>query len=107
MTLDRRHFLALSAGTMGALMTPPPAAAKPVTAERWGKAPCRFCGTGCSVQVAIDGGKVVAVRGDAESPVNRGLLCAKGYALPSVLYGADRFTRPLLRRLIAVARERR
>ena len=35
--------------------------------------------------------------GRPASPVNRGLLCAKGYALAQILYGADRLTRPLLR----------
>ena len=63
----------------------------------WYKAPCRFCGTGCGVEVGVGGGRIVAVRGDAESPVNRGLLCAKGYSLPSALAGADRLTQPLIR----------
>ncbi len=40
---------------------------------------------------------MVAVRGDPDSPVNRGLLCVKGYALPQIQYGEDRLTRPLLR----------
>ncbi|MCS6976024.1 MAG: molybdopterin-dependent oxidoreductase [Gemmatales bacterium] len=61
---------------------------------RWGKAPCRFCGTGCGVEVGVSGGKVVAVRGDVASPVNRGLLCVKGYHLPGLLYGQDRLLFP-------------
>ncbi len=64
---------------------------------RWDKAPCRFCGVGCSLLVATAGGKVVAVKGDPESPVNRGLLCVKGHANPQIHYGEDRLTRPLLR----------
>jgi nitrate reductase NapA len=64
---------------------------------RWDKAPCRFCGTGCGVLIASENGRVVAVRGDPDSPVNRGLLCVKGYALPQIGYGEDRLTRPLLR----------
>ncbi len=63
----------------------------------WGKAPCRYCGTGCGVEVAVKDGKAVAVRGDPKADVNKGLLCAKGYHLPGMLYGADRLTRPLLR----------
>ena len=39
----------------------------------------------------------MAVKGDPDSPVNRGLLCVKGYANAKILYGADRLTRPLLR----------
>ena len=43
------------------------------------------------------GDRVVAVKGDPDSPVNRGLLCVKGYANAQILYGEDRLTRPLLR----------
>lgn len=63
----------------------------------WGKAPCRFCGTGCGVEVGVKDGKAVAVRGDEKSPVNRGLLCVKGYHLPGFLYGEDRLKHPMRR----------
>ena len=63
----------------------------------WSKAPCRFCGVGCGVMVGVKEGKVLAVAGDELSPVNRGLLCIKGYSLPGVLYGEDRLTHPLIR----------
>ncbi|MHC5064855.1 MAG: molybdopterin-dependent oxidoreductase, partial [Planctomycetota bacterium] len=63
----------------------------------WQKAPCRFCGTGCGVMVGCKDGKVMAVRGDEANPVNRGLLCVKGYHLPAMLYGEDRLTHPQLR----------
>jgi nitrate reductase NapA len=65
---------------------------------QWDKAPCRYCGTGCGVEVGVRDGKVMAVRGDAASPVNKGLLCVKGYHLPAMLYGRDRLLHPLLRR---------
>ncbi|MCG8603766.1 molybdopterin-dependent oxidoreductase, partial [bacterium] len=63
----------------------------------WDKAPCRFCGTGCGVMVGVKEGKVVAVAGDQLNPVNKGLLCIKGYSLPGILYGGDRLTKPLIR----------
>jgi len=63
----------------------------------WEKAPCRYCGTGCGVEVGVKDGRVRAVRGDEASPVNRGLLCVKGYHLPGLLYGEDRLTHPMLR----------
>jgi nitrate reductase NapA len=63
----------------------------------WGKAPCRYCGTGCGVEVGVHDGKVLAVRGDVASPVNRGLLCVKGYHLPGLLYGKDRLLQPMKR----------
>ena len=64
----------------------------------WGKAPCRFCGTGCGVMVGVRDGKAVAVVGDKENQVNKGMLCVKGYHLPAILYGKDRFTKPLIRK---------
>ncbi len=63
----------------------------------WSKAPCRFCGTGCGVMVGVSDGKVMAVAGDEVSSVNRGLLCIKGYSLPTILYGEDRLRYPQIR----------
>jgi len=65
---------------------------------KWDKAVCRFCGVGCGLRVATHKGRIVGVEGDPESPVNRGLLCAKGYANAEILYGPDRLTEPLLRK---------
>ena len=67
------------------------------TKIKWSKAPCRFCGTGCSVMVGVQKGKITATHGDIHSPVNRGLNCVKGYFLSKVLYGGDRLTTPMLR----------
>jgi nitrate reductase NapA len=103
-TTDRRGFLkasALGAGVAAFSAADRAAAAElPLTAPAdavWSKAPCRFCGTGCGLEVGVSDGKVVAVRGDTLSPVNKGLLCVKGYHTPGLLYGKDRLTRPLLR----------
>jgi nitrate reductase NapA len=65
---------------------------------RWDKAPCRFCGTGCSVLVGTKDGRMVATQGDPDAPVNRGLNCIKGYFLSKIVYGRDRLTQPLLRK---------
>ena len=106
MKLSRRELLKTLAGAGAALVSssgallPGPAGqahAAEESAEEWKKSPCRFCGVGCGVLVGLRQGKVVAVRGDAEVPVNRGLLCIKGYSLPKVLYGSDRYKVPLLR----------
>jgi len=64
----------------------------------WRKTPCRFCGVGCGLLVGIENGRAVAVRGDPESPVNRGLACVKGYHSVQALYGRDRITRAQIRR---------
>ncbi len=82
-------------GVAGVPLKVLPAEAKKWT---WDTSVCRFCGTGCGIQIATRAGRVVAVKGDPASPVNRGLLCAKGYACAQILYGADRLTKPLLRK---------
>jgi nitrate reductase NapA len=63
----------------------------------WEKSVCRFCGVGCGVVVGTRDDQVIAVKGDPDNPVNRGLLCAKGYANAYIMYGADRLHTPLLR----------
>ena len=63
----------------------------------WKKAPCRFCGVGCGVLVGVENGKAVAVKGDPNSSVNKGLCCVKGYHSVMAMYGKDRLTKPLLR----------
>jgi nitrate reductase NapA len=103
--LSRREFLktSVAAAAASALGLPLPAGAEgplPGAAGagwRWDKGVCRFCGVGCGIRIATAGGRVVAVEGDRDNPVNRGLLCVKGYANAEILYGEDRLTRPLLR----------
>ncbi len=66
----------------------------------FGRSQCRFCGTGCTVLVGVKNGRVVAVKGDADSPINFGRLCMKGYSLPHIMYGGggkERLTTPLIR----------
>ncbi len=103
MKQTRREFIktnavAATAAAAGISFTPLAAEAKGGNnLIRWDKAPCRFCGTGCSVLVGTQEGRVVATQGDPESPVNRGLNCVKGYFLSKIMYGKDRLTQPLLR----------
>ncbi|MCO6413501.1 MAG: nitrate reductase catalytic subunit NapA [Thiogranum sp.] len=103
MKLTRRDFIksnAIAATAAAAGITIPgvkEALAKSSDTIRWDKAPCRFCGTGCSVLVGTREGRVVATQGDPDAPVNRGLNCIKGYFLSKIMYGKDRLTQPLLR----------
>ncbi len=104
MTITRRDFIkanAIAATAAAAGVTLPGisvAAVAPADAIRWDKAPCRFCGTGCSVLVGTKDGRIVATQGDPDAPVNRGLNCIKGYFLSKIMYGKDRLTTPLLRK---------
>ncbi|MCY4524080.1 MAG: molybdopterin-dependent oxidoreductase, partial [Halobacteriovoraceae bacterium] len=64
----------------------------------WNKTPCRFCGVGCGLLVAVKNGKAVAVKGDPQSPVNKGLCCVKGYHSIQSLYAKDRLTSAQIRK---------
>ncbi len=67
------------------------------SAIQFHRAQCRFCGTGCTVLAGVKGGRVVSVKGDADSPINFGRLCMKGYQLAHIMDGKDRLTKPLVR----------
>jgi len=103
MKLSRRNFIktnAVAATAAAAGITIPgvdSALAASSDDIRWDKAPCRFCGTGCSVLVGTRNDRIVATQGDPDAPVNRGLNCIKGYFLSKIMYGKDRLTQPLLR----------
>ena len=105
MTINRREFIkanAVAAAAAVAGVSVPAQASNLITTSdatkiKWDKAACRFCGTGCSVNVGVMDGKVVATHGDIQSPVNKGLNCVKGYFLSKIMYGKDRLTTPLLR----------
>ncbi len=103
MGLTRRDFIktnaaVAAAAVAGVTLSPEASGAKGADGIRWDKAPCRFCGVGCSVLVGTKNGRVVATQGDPDAPVNRGLNCIKGYFLAKIMYGKDRLTRPLLRK---------
>ncbi|GAA5186856.1 nitrate reductase catalytic subunit NapA [Ferrimonas gelatinilytica] len=103
MKLDRRHFIkanaALAAATAAgaALPTKLVQAAEGPDDIHWDKAPCRFCGVGCSILVGTRDNKVVATKGNPDSPVNKGMACVKGSMLSKVMYGEGRLSTPLLR----------
>ncbi|HEX6132390.1 MAG TPA: molybdopterin-dependent oxidoreductase [Longimicrobiales bacterium] len=106
-TVDRRTFLkdmaAVSAAAAGVVLVPEAAAAGTAARARaqavtWRKAPCSLCSVGCGLLVGTRDGRAIAVKGDAESPVSRGLACVKGYHSVQALYGRDRITRARIRR---------
>jgi nitrate reductase NapA len=107
--LDRRSFLksvgvvsaATAAATIADGVTLPANAAGLGDAQPapvWKRAPCRLCGVGCGLLVGITNGRAVAVKGDPDSPVSRGLACVKGYNSVQALSGPDRLTRAKVRR---------
>lgn len=62
------------------------------------KTVCPYCGVGCSIYLGIRGNQIVGVRGDKESPVNKGGLCVKGRFGFDFVNHPDRLTKPLIRK---------
>jgi len=59
---------------------------------------CPYCGVGCSIYLGIRGNQIVRVRGDKDSPVNKGGLCVKGRFGFDFVNHPDRLTKPLIRK---------
>jgi len=68
-----------------------------VLPDSWKKGVCRYCGTGCGMELGVKDGKVVAIRGWKDYPVNKGVLCLKGLSLMYVVHSKQRATDPLIR----------
>ncbi|HJO95289.1 MAG TPA: nitrate reductase [Victivallales bacterium] len=71
--------------------------AKDAEPEKWEHAICRYCGTGCGMMLGIKDEKIIAVKGNKDYPVNKGLLCLKGLTVLDVLYSDERAVTPLIR----------
>ncbi|MEX1186846.1 MAG: molybdopterin-dependent oxidoreductase [Gemmatimonadaceae bacterium] len=108
-SVERREFLkgiaAVSAATAGSALAPGTLLSATAgysqdaeSAIDWRKAPCRMCGVGCGLLIAIENGRAGAVKGNPASAVGKGLACAKGYYSVQALYGRDRIARAMIRR---------
>ena len=53
------------------------------------------CFGSCSLEIEVEKGKIVKVRGNRNSPVNQGRICTKGMSYPNVVYGPERLLYPL------------
>lgn len=101
--ISRRDFLTLLAGVGGANLMGAAAwgaleALLPAgNADTWTKAVCRFCGTGCGIQVGMRAGRVTDIRGDDQAH-NRGVICVKGSMLRALPYVEGRLTTPMIRK---------
>jgi len=68
-----------------------------VGSEKYVFTTCGLCHAGCGLRVRVVDGRAVKVEGNAESPVNRGGLCARGQAGLEILYHPDRIRGPMRR----------
>lgn len=60
---------------------------------------CCYCAYQCGMKVSVnpETGRVVAVEGNKDFPVNRGQMCVKGQSSAELLYHPDRLRYPLQR----------
>ncbi len=58
---------------------------------------CSLCEAMCGLTLAIEGDRVVSVRGDEDDPFSRGYICPKGPALAALHDDPDRLRQPLRR----------
>ena len=63
----------------------------------WHKSVCRFCGTGCGIEVGMKEGRIADVRGD-QLAHNKGVICVKGSMVRALPYVSGRLTTPKIRK---------
>ena len=115
MRLSRRTFIQASAvgsglwligcaSTQPQVSFPPTSAmqvrkGKPAGAPQgdWVATCCQGCTQWCAVEVFVQDGRAVRVRGNQNSKTNHGYCCPRGHLIPQVMYNPDRIKTPLKR----------
>ncbi len=59
---------------------------------------CRMCPQGCGLEVAVENGIPVSLKGSKDHPYSKGWLCAKGRAALDLFHSPHRFSSPLIRK---------
>jgi anaerobic selenocysteine-containing dehydrogenase len=107
MKIDRRGFLVGSAamGVMAAVGGPSLRAfARTASARVIGEAPgewkastCQGCTAWCPIEIFVQDGRAVKVRGNPLSKANNGYCCVRGHLIPQQIYDPDRIKTPMKR----------
>ncbi|MEM7583384.1 MAG: molybdopterin oxidoreductase family protein [Acidobacteriota bacterium] len=58
---------------------------------------CNLCEAICGLEIRVEDGEIVAIRGDAEDPFSRGHICPKAVALQDIYRDPDRLKHPVRR----------
>ncbi|MEX2336407.1 MAG: molybdopterin-dependent oxidoreductase [Fulvivirga sp.] len=62
------------------------------------KTTCSYCGVGCGIEITSDTKGYLTLAGDADHPVNKGMLCSKGMNLHyAAMDRSDRLLHPQMR----------
>nr|MBA3655278.1 nitrate reductase [Actinomycetota bacterium] len=67
------------------------------SADAWFKTTCGYCSVGCGMVIGVREGRAVAVKADADHPVNLGRLCPKGLSEHHAIHVDGRLTSPRIR----------
>jgi predicted molibdopterin-dependent oxidoreductase YjgC len=59
---------------------------------------CPFCGCGCGFTLVSQGDMLVGIEPSPMNPVNKGMLCAKGWNACEFVHSPERLTVPLVRK---------
>ena len=59
---------------------------------------CPFCGCGCSFYLLSEGDRVTGIEPSPLNPVNKGMLCVKGWNAHEFIHSPERLTTPLIRK---------
>jgi anaerobic selenocysteine-containing dehydrogenase len=67
------------------------------TKGKWVPSTCQGCTSWCSVEVYVQNGRAVKIRGNAKSKVNLGNICSKSHLALQQVYDPDRLKVPMKR----------
>jgi len=107
MKVDRRQFIKISAGTIGAAAAAEVAglgldtsAAQekaleiPIKKGKQTPSLCPYCSVGCGqIVMTDDAGKIIDIEGNPDSPISEGTLCPKGAATYQLVVNDLRWTK--------------
>jgi len=114
MKLTRREFIIGTTATIGLLMVEGVGAATPRSPKssaikvrkagaatpakgEWLASTCQGCTQWCAVQIFVQNGRAVRVRGNPLSKTNHGYVCPRGHLIPQQVYDPDRVKVPMKR----------
>jgi anaerobic selenocysteine-containing dehydrogenase len=111
MKLTRREFLKASVATGGLMASGLTIAAPPKTNAMalrnaqaagpakgdWVASTCQGCTQWCAIEIFVEDGRAVRVRGNQLSKSNHGHVCPRGHLIPQQTYDPDRIKVPMKR----------